>query len=115
MGLNVIEASDGADGLEKLEDLHKIFGDRVDQEVRVIISDVEMPKMDGFNFASHFKKDPRFKKIPLIFNSSISDHFSDIRGEEAGADAYLTKFNGKEFYKVVADAITKNEANLTLV
>ncbi len=115
MGLNVVEAADGAEGLEKLEDLYNIFGDSVSQEVRIIISDVEMPKMDGFHFASHFKKDPRFQSIPLIFNSSISDHFSDIRGEEAGADAYLTKFSANEFYTKVAQAIKKNETNLVHV
>jgi len=109
MGFNVVEAADGVSGLEKLEDLYKIFGDRIEQELRVIISDVEMPKMDGFHFASNFKKDPRFKKIPLVFNSSISDHFSDIRGKEAGADAYLTKFNANEFYSEVAKAIHKHE------
>ena len=105
MGLNVVEAADGVSGLEKLEDLHRVFGDRIEEELRVIISDVEMPKMDGFHFASNFKKDPRFKNIPLVFNSSISDHFSDIRGKEAGADAYLTKFDANEFYSEVANAI----------
>jgi two-component system chemotaxis response regulator CheV len=113
MGLNVVEAEDGESGLEKLEDLHRVFGDRIEEELRIIISDVEMPKMDGFHFASNFKKDPRFKNIPLIFNSSISDHFSDIRGKEAGADAYLTKFDASKFYVEVARAI--NNKNIVQV
>lgn len=115
MGLNVVEAADGVSGLEKLEDLHRVFGDRITEELRVIISDVEMPKMDGFHFASNFKKDPRFKDIPLVFNSSISDHFSDIRGKEAGADAYLTKFDANEFYSKVAQAIHNNDTKLVHV
>jgi two-component system chemotaxis response regulator CheV len=105
MGLNVVEAQDGADGLKKLDELINIFGESIGEELRVIISDVEMPQMDGFHFASSVKKDERVKDIPLIFNSSISDHFSDIRGEEAGADAYLTKFDASVFYKEVARAI----------
>ena len=115
MGLNVVEAADGVSGLEKLEDLHRVFGDRIEEELRVIISDVEMPKMDGFHFASNFKKDPRFKNIPLVFNSSISDHFSDIRGKEAGANVYLTKFDANIFYKEVANAIHNNEHKLVRV
>ncbi len=111
MGLNVVEAQDGADGLEKMEDLYRIFGDAMEQEVRIIISDVEMPQMDGFHFASNIKKDPRFKNIPLIFNSSISDHFSDIRGKDAGADAYLTKFDASVFYDAVANAIEAHKNN----
>jgi two-component system chemotaxis response regulator CheV len=111
MGLNVVEATDGVVGLEKLEDLYNVFGERIREELKIIISDVEMPQMDGFHFASNVKKDERFKDIPLVFNSSISDHFSDIRGKEAGADAYLTKFNANSFYTEVSQAIT-NKQNL---
>jgi two-component system chemotaxis response regulator CheV len=111
MGLNVVEATDGVVGLEKLEDLYNVFGERINEELKIIISDVEMPQMDGFHFASNVKKDVRFKDIPLVFNSSISDHFSDIRGKEAGADAYLTKFNANSFYSEVSQAIT-NKQNL---
>jgi len=105
MGLNVVEANDGVMGIEKLEELYSLFEDSITSELKIIISDVEMPQMDGFHFASKVKNDPRFKDIPLIFNSSISDHFSDIRGKEAGADAYLTKFDAKEFYTKVSSAI----------
>ncbi|MCH9813754.1 MAG: chemotaxis protein [Epsilonproteobacteria bacterium] len=105
MGFSVVEAKDGVDGLEKLNELINIFGESLTQELRIIISDVEMPQMDGFHFASHVKKDDRTKNIPLVFNSSISDHFSDIRGADAGADAYLTKFDASTFYTEVAKAI----------
>jgi two-component system chemotaxis response regulator CheV len=111
MGLNVVEATDGVVGLEKLQELYNLFGDAINEELKIIISDVEMPQMDGFHFASNVKKDERFKNIPLVFNSSISDHFSDIRGKEAGADAYLTKFNANSFYSEVSQAIT-NKQNL---
>jgi len=113
MGFNVVEAKDGVDGIEKLSELIAMFGDTLEEELKIIISDVEMPQMDGFHFASHVKKDDRTKNIPLIFNSSISDHFSDIRGEEAGADAYLTKFDASTFYTEVAKAIhSKNRQPL---
>ncbi len=110
MGLNAVEASDGMMGIQKLEELYSLFEDRIGEELRVIVSDVEMPQMDGFHFASKVKSDERFKDIPLLFNSSISDHFSDIRGNEAGADAYLTKFNANEFYTKVSSAI-KNKTD----
>ncbi len=110
MGLNAVEATDGMMGLQKLEELYSLFEERIAEELKVIVSDVEMPQMDGFHFASKVKSDERFKDIPLLFNSSISDHFSDIRGSEAGADAYLTKFNANEFYTKVANAI-KNKTD----
>ena len=111
MGLNVVEAQDGVDGLKKLNELINLFGDNLQKELRIIVSDVEMPQMDGFHFASHVKNDDRTKNIPLVFNSSISDHFSDIRGEQAGADAYLTKFNAGTFYTEIAEAINMHHTN----
>jgi len=115
MGLNVIEAQDGKEGLAKLQEMLNIFGDNIEQELRIIVSDVEMPQMDGFHFASHVKNNELLKNIPLIFNSSISDHFSDIRGKEAGAEAYLTKFDASTFYDEISKAIhSKETKNLTL-
>ncbi len=115
MGLNVVEAQDGKEGLQKLQEMLNIFGENITQELRIIVSDVEMPQMDGFHFASHVKNNELLKDIPLIFNSSISDHFSDIRGKEAGAEAYLTKFDASTFYNEISRAIhAKEHKNLTL-
>lgn len=105
MGLSVVEACDGVEGLEKIQELYHIYTDRITDEVKIIVSDVEMPKMDGFHFAANVKDDERFKDIPIVFNSSISDHFSEIRGKEAGGEAYLTKFDGSVFYKEISKVI----------
>jgi two-component system chemotaxis response regulator CheV len=58
--------------------------------------------MDGFHFAARVKDDIRFTRIPIVFNSSISDHFSNIRGKEAGGEGYLVKFDANIFYPEVA-------------
>jgi len=105
MGLKVVEAKDGLEGLRKLEELHEVYGDRLKDELKIIISDVEMPQMDGFHFAANVKEDERFKDFPIVFNSSISDHFSELRGKEAGGEAYLTKFDAAIFYKEIANVL----------
>jgi two-component system chemotaxis response regulator CheV len=105
MGMRVIEAKDGSEGLERLNDLYTTYGEHLTDEVKIIISDVEMPQMDGFHFAASVKEDARFKNIPIVFNSSISDHFSELRGKEAGGEAYLTKFDAGIFYKEVSKVI----------
>lgn len=102
MGFKVIEAMDGEEGLEKLNDLYESYGDQLADYLKIIISDVEMPKMDGFHFAVNVKEDGRYKNIPIVFNSSISDHFSEGRGLEAGGEAYLVKFKADSFYNEVA-------------
>jgi len=105
MGMRVVEAKDGLEGIVKMNELYDIYGKGLSKELKVVISDVEMPKMDGFHFAANIKDDERFDDIPIIFNSSISDHFSEIRGKEAGGAAYLTKFDASIFYKEVSKVI----------
>ena len=102
MGFKVVEAMDGEEGLRKLEDLYETYGEDIAAHLKIIISDVEMPKMDGFHFAANVKEDGRYKNIPIVFNSSISDHFSEGRGIEAGGEAYLVKFKASAFYDEVA-------------
>ncbi|MCD6191500.1 MAG: chemotaxis protein CheV [Sulfurimonas sp.] len=105
MGFQVVEAMDGQDGLEKLEGLYDTYGDSISEHLKLIISDVEMPRMDGFHFAANVKEDGRFANIPIVFNSSISDHFSEGRGMEAGGEAYLVKFEASTFYDEVARVV----------
>ncbi len=105
MGFSVIEAIDGEDGLEKLNELYATYGENISNQLKIIISDVEMPRMDGFHFAANVKDDSRYDNIPIIFNSSISDHFSENRGKEAGGEAYLVKFQANSFYDEVARVV----------
>lgn len=102
MGFRVIEAMDGEEGLAKLDDLYTTYSDTIADNLKIIISDVEMPKMDGFHFAAKVKEDERFNNIPIVFNSSISDHFSEARGEDAGGEAYLVKFQASLFFDEVS-------------
>ncbi|CUU73008.1 chemotaxis protein CheV [Campylobacter hyointestinalis subsp. hyointestinalis] len=112
MGLRVVEAKDGAEGLEKINDLYALYKEDLEQNLRVIISDIEMPQMDGFHFATSLKEDKRFANIPIIFNSSLSNEFSEMHGKEAGADGYLTKFNATQLYKEVIKVIDAHKKYL---
>ena len=105
MGFDVIEATDGEDALEKLEELYNAYGDEIRNRLKIIVSDVEMPRMDGFHFAARVKENERFKDIPIVFNSSISDHFSEGRGLEAGGEGYLVKFQANQFFDEVARVV----------
>lgn len=107
MGFKVVEAIDGEVGLQKLESLYENYGDKLQEELKIIVSDVEMPQMDGFHFASKVKEDKRFAKIPIIFSSSISDKFSTLRGKEAGGEAYLVKFDANVFYEEIERVLKK--------
>ena len=105
MGFEVIEAKNGEEGLQKLEELYAVYGDKIKDKVKLILSDIEMPKMDGYHMAARIHEDKRFADIPLIFSSSISDAFSDVRGKEVGAEGYLVKFDPKRFYTKIAEVV----------
>lgn len=90
MGFQVVEAKDGVEGINKLEELSQVYGESLNDTLKIIVSDVEMPQMDGFHFAARIKEDPRFKDIPIIFNSSLSNEFMNEKGvQEAGGEGYL--------------------------
>jgi len=110
MGFEVIEAINGEEGLQKLEELYSIYGENLKNKLKLILSDVEMPKMDGYHMAAKIHSDDRFKDVPLIFSSSISDAFSDIRGKAVGAEGYLVKFDSNKFYQQIADVLNNKES-----
>jgi two-component system chemotaxis response regulator CheV len=112
MGFEVTEANDGQDAYERLIALQEEMGaDEFKNRVKLIISDIEMPRVDGFHFASKVKQDSRLKHLPIIFNSSISGQFSKDKGAEAGGDGYLVKFDPKKFYEEVSRVIKEHQVN----
>ena len=106
MGFEVVEAIDGEEGKEKIEGLFQQYGDRLPEYLKIIVSDVEMPKIDGFHFANEIKNDPRLSRIPLVFNSSICDPNSMEKGKKAGGDGYIVKFDPNIFYQEVKKLLT---------
>lgn len=80
-GFEVFWAKNGKEGLSALQDFLP----------EIIISDVEMPEMDGFVFCKTLKSDPKWKNIPVVICSSLSEPEDIIHGIEAGADGYVTK------------------------
>ena len=109
MGFDVVEAVDGEDGLKRLEELYSVYGDDLKNKLKLILSDVEMPKMDGFHFAAKVKEDKRFEGVPIVFSSSISDAFSEARGKEAGADEYLVKFDANTFVQKLTNVLKSHQ------
>jgi two-component system chemotaxis response regulator CheY len=80
-GYEVIEGVDGTDALSKL----------TGQKVHLIISDVNMPKMDGITFVKEVKKLPAYKFTPIIMLTTESDEKKKQEGQAAGAKAWVVK------------------------
>lgn len=80
-GYDVIEGSDGKDALAKL----------TGQKVHLIISDVNMPNMDGLTFVSEVKKLPAYKFTPVIMLTTEAGEDKKAAGQAAGAKAWVIK------------------------
>jgi two-component system chemotaxis response regulator CheY len=80
-GYDVVEASDGKDALSKLKG----------QKVHLIISDVNMPNMDGITMVKEIKKLPNYKFTPIMMLTTESEERKKMEGKAAGAKAWLVK------------------------
>jgi two-component system chemotaxis response regulator CheY len=80
-GFNVLQAVDGVDGLEVL---HTSTPD-------VIVTDINMPKMDGFGLIEAVRKDNRYRKVPILVLTTESDAAKKQRAKEAGATGWIVK------------------------
>lgn len=86
---NLIINADGQEAWDKLNEM-KAAGD-IGKKVHCIITDIEMPRMDGHRLTKLVKEDDAMKKIPLIIFSSLVNDEMKRKGEQLGADAQLTK------------------------
>lgn len=94
-GYEVVTAVDGADAFNKL-------GTRV---FDAVISDVEMPNMNGLTLASRIREDPKYNELPIILVTSLASDEDRQRGSEAGANAYITK--GTFEQKLLLDTVRR--------
>lgn len=96
-GFNVVTAVDGMEAIEKLPAL-----DNLD----LLITDINMPNIDGISLVKNIRNDSAFKNVPIIILTSLSDDKDIKAGMEAGADSYLIKpFNTKKIQYEVAKYI----------
>jgi len=80
-GYQIITAKDGEEGFEKVET----------ENPDLIILDLMMPKIDGFEVCSTLKNDERHSNIPIIILSAKTQQEDFEKGEEVGADSYIEK------------------------
>lgn len=80
-GYEILEACDGKEALGKL----------TGQKINLIISDVNMPVMDGISFVKEIKKHPNYKFTPIIMLTTESQESKKQEGQSAGAKAWVVK------------------------
>ena len=105
MGLPHTEARNGVQAWQKLNELAD-EAERQEREisdlVKCIVTDVEMPEMDGYVLTQKIKEDERFKMIPVIMHSSLSADANHALGTAVGADLYVPKFQPQELASAIS-------------
>jgi two-component system chemotaxis response regulator CheV len=105
MGVSYVAVKNGKEAWDRLAQIHSdavANGKRASDKVALVLTDLEMPEMDGFTLTRSIKNDNRFAGIPVIVYSSLTGSASEGHATGVGADAYVAKFEPHE----LADAIS---------
>jgi two-component system chemotaxis response regulator CheV len=99
MGLPFIMTKSGKEAWDQLNIIAnqaEADGRSVYDRVAMVLTDLEMPEMDGFTLTRSIKKSNRFKDLPVLIHSSLSGTTNEEHVKSVGADAYVAKFNADE-------------------
>jgi two-component system chemotaxis response regulator CheV len=103
VGISCILAENGAEALDMLKSwsASEHGGDRLP----IVISDIEMPIMDGYTLVTEIRKHQKLKELFVIMHSSLSGVFNEDMVKKVGADHFLPKFNADELAQAVNDRL----------
>lgn len=110
MGFNFIMTKNGAEAWAKLKEIAEkaeTNGRNTSEYINIILTDVEMPEMDGYVLTRKVKADQRFKDIPVIMHSSLTAEANQALGKGVGADAYVPKFKPLELSAMLEEMINR--------
>ena len=93
------------DRLQSIADEAKAEGKTAQDKVALVLTDLEMPVMDGFTLTRNIKQDQRFKSIPVVIHSSLTGTANEGHVKTVGADAYVAKFVAKELASTIRQVL----------
>ncbi|MBU0622688.1 MAG: chemotaxis protein [Gammaproteobacteria bacterium] len=96
MGLKHVQSNNGREAWDRLKamaDSAQAAGTNLHDQIQVILTDAEMPEMDGYVLTQHIKSDRRFDDIPVVMHSSLSSDANRAMGKRVGVDYYVPKFD----------------------
>ena len=105
LGISYVQATTGQEAWDRLleiADKAASLGKSVRDEIQMVLSDIEMPDMDGFSLTKHIRADPRFMEMPVILHSSLTGTCNKEKGKAVGASGYVTKFDPKVLGDIIA-------------
>ncbi|MDP5032932.1 MAG: chemotaxis protein CheV [Paraglaciecola sp.] len=95
LGLEIEMAKNGQEALNRLKEIAAEYGD-ITNRVGVLVSDIEMPEMDGYTLTAEIRNTPELKNLHVILHTSLSGVFNQAMVQKVGADDFIAKFNPDE-------------------
>lgn len=109
MGVKHIQANNGQEAWDRLRtmaDASLHGGKPMREQMQVILTDAEMPAMDGYVLTQNIKNDKRFEGIPVVMHSSLSSDANRAMGKRVGVDYYVPKFDSMVLSSVLRPLLT---------
>lgn len=100
LGLEIEVAKNGLEALNRLREIAEETGDVTDK-VGVLVSDIEMPEMDGYTLTAEIKNDPALARLHVVLHTSLSGVFNQSMVQKVGADDFIAKFHPDELASAV--------------
>lgn len=113
MGVRGVGALNGRqmwDEMEKIAHYAKSMGKSASELISLVLTDIEMPEMDGYILTKKIKSDPRFANIPVIMHSSLSGMSNQKLGLSVGVDEYVPKFEPQRLSETLARRLGGEES-----
>ncbi len=111
MGVHYIMTKTGKEAWERLQSLSDdaiAAGQSAHDRVAVVLTDLEMPEMDGFTLTRLIKQDARFKRIPVVIHSSLTGTTNENHVRSVGANAYVAKFAPRELAATIRRVLAEH-------
>jgi two-component system, chemotaxis family, chemotaxis protein CheV len=105
LGLTYTVVNDGKEALDALKAMVNESSEPIIQRVLLVISDIEMPEMDGYTLTKNIRKDPRLHDLYVLLHSSLSGGFNEALVDKVGADGFLSKWKPDELANHVVERI----------
>jgi two-component system, chemotaxis family, chemotaxis protein CheV len=100
LGIEVISVQDGLQALNKLKQW-STQGKKVTDEIIMLVTDAEMPEMDGYRLTAEVRKDPLLKDLYVVLHTSLSGSFNKAMVDKVGCNDFLSKFQPDDLAVVV--------------
>ncbi len=106
IGMEVITRDDGKQAFDYLKKITE-DGSKASDHLSLVISDVEMPEMDGYTLVTRCKNDPALRDIFIMLHTSLSGVFNTAMVQKVGADEFMAKFSADELAEKVMEIIDR--------